>query len=145
MKYKIYKITSTQTKDVYIGKTIHTLNKRFISHCTKYGQCCFNLYDYCSSFQVVCYDDAKIELIEETDDIDREKYWIRKLDCCNYDYNKKPEEYIYKRIDDRYKQGFIYAFEYRHKGTKIRKTGVDYDKLLAWVLDWYARNDVIFD
>ena len=33
---KIYKITSKQTDDVYIGSTIQELNKRLIHHKAKY-------------------------------------------------------------------------------------------------------------
>ena len=56
---KIYKITSEQTDNVYIGSTIQKLNRRFTGHKTDYK----NGHNK-SSKEIVKYDDARIELIE---------------------------------------------------------------------------------
>lgn len=59
---KIYKITSKQTDKIYVGSTIQTLNKRFISHKTRYK--CGNHHNM-ASCEILKYDDAIIELIED--------------------------------------------------------------------------------
>ena len=138
-------ISSHETSDVYIGITEQTLKLRFGRHKRHYTAYCNDKYGYCSSFQVVCYEDAKIQQIDESDDSEREKYWIRKLDCCNFICNKKPEDYIYKHKAKDCKQGFIYRFYYRHNGKNIQKVSINYDKLLDWVLKWFEENNVLFD
>ena len=55
---KIYKITSEQTDKIYIGSTIQTLNRRFSQHNFTKKKCSI------TSNQIVKYEDAKIELIE---------------------------------------------------------------------------------
>jgi len=62
---KIYKIVSDQTENVYIGSTIEkTLSNRLAGHRKSYkcwlnGKC-----NYCTSFEIVKLEDAKIILIE---------------------------------------------------------------------------------
>ena len=77
---KIYKITSKQTDDVYIGSTCRTLYDRLYMH--KYEKCTM-------SREIMKYDDAIIELIElyprETKEelLWRERYWIENMKCVN--------------------------------------------------------------
>ena len=63
MKGFIYKITSSQTDKIYIGSTICSLQIRLSRHIskTKYET------NNCNSKLIVCYDDHKIELIEEVE------------------------------------------------------------------------------
>ena len=58
---KIYVIRSHQTDQVYIGSTTQSLAKRFSCHKSNYK---INKLDI-SSFEILKYDDAYIELIEE--------------------------------------------------------------------------------
>ena len=80
---KIYKITSPNCDLVYVGKTIQTLNERFSGHHSGANRYAKGLSRYCSSFKVLEYGDAVIELIEETDDHRQERYWIEELNSCN--------------------------------------------------------------
>ena len=79
---KIYKITSKQTDDVYIGSTCKTLNDRFSTHKT-------NSKSRCYSLKIIKYDDVIIELIEEypcetkQELLWRERYWIENMKCIN--------------------------------------------------------------
>ena len=82
----IYKLTSSQTDQVYIGKC-KSLNKRFNQHKCDYKLWLDDKRDFRSSFFLIEYEDVKIELIEETNNFLREVYWIQKLNCCNFDYN----------------------------------------------------------
>lgn len=52
---KIYKITSSQTNEIYIGSTCQTLNKRFSKHFSENDS---------TSKKITQYEDCKIELIE---------------------------------------------------------------------------------
>lgn len=59
MKGFIYKITSSQSDKIYIGSTKSSLKKRLRSHHTE--------KKYVSAQLIICYDDHKIELIEEVE------------------------------------------------------------------------------
>jgi hypothetical protein len=68
---RIYKITSSQTDNVYIGSTKKILSDRFLKH--------KHTSNSTSSKIILQYDDAKIELIEEVEleqRYIRERYWI---------------------------------------------------------------------
>ena len=60
-KGQIYTIRSHQTDDVYIGSTCSPLHKRLTEHKSKYK----TNNRYTSSFEIVKYDDAYIELLED--------------------------------------------------------------------------------
>ena len=76
---KIYKIIDNTNGNVYIGKTEQKyLCERLSSH----------KYDYktgkrVSSGKIIKNGDYKIELIEETHDDSRERYWIINTECVN--------------------------------------------------------------
>lgn len=61
----IYKLTSPKTDIIYIGSTVQKLSVRLSKHKHDYKRYLNKKYNYVSSFQVVKYDDAKIELIEQ--------------------------------------------------------------------------------
>ena len=81
---KIYKITSTQTNKIYIGSTTKKyLSSRFNEHKHIYRRHTEDkTKPFCSSFDIIKFDDAIIELIElyNCNDKDeqhrREKYYI---------------------------------------------------------------------
>lgn len=85
MKGRVYAIRSHQTKDIYIGSTIETLSRRMGGHRSDYKRQHSNL----SSFNILKYDDAYIELIEEVEFESkdhlraREGHYIRIMDCVN--------------------------------------------------------------
>lgn len=72
-KGKIYCIRSHQTNRVYIGSTINTLTKRFSNHKKDYRTYQTNnkAGTYCSSFEILKYEDCYIELIENYPCIDK--------------------------------------------------------------------------
>jgi hypothetical protein len=70
---RVYKITSEQTELIYIGSTIKTLKERLRKHYSNFkqylnGKCKINY----SSFELVQYNDCKIELLHEIECMDRE-------------------------------------------------------------------------
>jgi hypothetical protein len=62
---KIYKIVSDKTDKVYIGSSVKPLNQRFNAHTYEYRQWNDGKHHYVTSFEILQYDDARIELIEE--------------------------------------------------------------------------------
>lgn len=61
-KGKIYKITSPNTNNVYIGSTIRTLKARMYNHMFNFRNCAPKAC--CASYNVIKYQNAQIELIE---------------------------------------------------------------------------------
>jgi hypothetical protein len=86
---KIYAIRSHQTENVYIGSTAQTLSQRFSGHRRSYKKFLNNEYCYMTSFEILQYDDAYIELIEAfscniVEELrKKEGEYIRKMDCVN--------------------------------------------------------------
>ena len=84
----IYRITSESTPLVYIGSTTKSLKKRFWGHKASYKGWLESKIEYVTSFEILKFDDAKIELIEEfpCDDIQelrrREGEIIRQTENC---------------------------------------------------------------
>ena len=74
MKYKIYKLIDNTNGDIYIGMTTN-LRRRLSQHKNKYNDCL--------SRKIIANGDYRIELIEETDDKTRERYWIENTECIN--------------------------------------------------------------
>ena len=72
--YKIYKIIDNTNGNVYIGRTTMKLTVRLRKHKTRQS---------CMCREIIKNGDYKIELIEETDDKSRERYWIENTDCVN--------------------------------------------------------------
>jgi hypothetical protein len=62
---KIYKLTSSQTDKVYIGSTIRSLNDRFSNHKCSYKSWLKSQMNNITSYDLLQYDDVKIELIKE--------------------------------------------------------------------------------
>ena len=75
---KIYKIIDNTNGNVYIGKTKKRLCDRMAGHRYDYRN-----NGYCSSREIIKNGDYKIELIEETEDESRERYWIENTECIN--------------------------------------------------------------
>ena len=90
----IYKITNSENEFVYIGKTVKSLQERLSEHELDYGgwlnRGCRRYY--VSSFEVLKFDNYKIELVEKVDDYsllsEREKYHINDIQCVNLLHNR---------------------------------------------------------
>ena len=80
-KTRIYKITSPQTSDMYIGvfSGADTLDDRLVVHKNAYVRFMDGTDSYCSSFPIIIFDDCKIELVEHYKCINKtqmNKRWI---------------------------------------------------------------------
>jgi len=87
---KIYSIRSHQTDDIYIGSTVQFLYMRLAGHRRDYNSWVDGKkISYKTSYQIMKYDDAYIELIEECPCNDknelnrREGQMIREMNCVN--------------------------------------------------------------
>lgn len=86
---KIYRIWSLSTPEIYIGCTCSRLSARMAQHRARYKKYLGGNGRYISSFDILKYGDARIELIGDAPCACREElnakhgYYIRKLDCVN--------------------------------------------------------------
>ena len=97
---RIYKITSNETDYIYIGSTTQQFDVRFQKHKVDYKRHSNNKFPYMSSFEIVKYTDAKIELIHEglfegRGDLENyERDTIRTSPSCVNIYKKQTDEEI---------------------------------------------------
>ena len=96
---KIYKITSSETNNIYIGSTTQKyLSVRLQEHKRNYKRHLNKKYGYTSSYEIIKYNDCKIELLESypCDCIEelrkREGYWQRKIPCVNIRIEKRTKK-----------------------------------------------------
>lgn len=88
-KGKIYCIRSLQTDKVYVGSTVETLSSRMSKHRYCYKKFLNSSEKYCSSFEILKYEDAYIELIKLypcscKSELEREEgQYIREMNCVN--------------------------------------------------------------
>ena len=86
---KIYKLVSNHTDKIYIGSTVQTLSKRIGGHRSNYKAYLNGRGNNVTSFQLVCFPDCKIYLIElcncnsKIELEQRERYYIESIECCN--------------------------------------------------------------
>ena len=136
----IYKIWSLSTDEIYIGSTTQNLSKRMSTHRGHYKMYQNGKYTYTTSFKILEYGDAKIELIERVDCkcreelIAREGHYIRTLDCVN------------KVIPDRTRKEQQDAYTASHK-TEKKKYDKEYHiknavKKCNIAREWYQKNKI---
>jgi hypothetical protein len=135
-KGKIYKLWSPSCSEVYIGSTTSPLIKRLWEHRSDLGCFLKGKKNYRTSFEIIKYQDAKIELIElypcnSRKELDsREGFFIKNTKCINStiagrnkaqyyqdnkilicekkrDYHNKNKERINKRRRELYKLRII--------------------------------------
>lgn len=86
---KIYAIRSHKTDEIYIGSTLQPLYMRLSAHKRNYKRYKNGSYHYVSSYKILEYEDAYIELIEDypcerKEELNRrEGQYIRSMDCVN--------------------------------------------------------------
>jgi len=116
MECYIYSIRSHQTKDIYIGSTKQKLSSRMSGHRRNYRSWINKKFDYISSFELLKYEDAYIELIEKVEVKTNQELrklegeHIRKIDCVNKliagrtqkeNYEEKKEQILKKAKENR--------------------------------------------
>lgn len=90
--YNIYKISSTLGNKCYIGQTKKTLKERLAYHVKDYKLFKKQRETYTSSydiFELYGIENCTIELIEQVDNIEREKYYINQYEHSVNKMNKR--------------------------------------------------------
>jgi len=106
---RVYTIRSHQTTDIYIGSTIQTLSMRMAYHRSDYKKYLNETHNFITSFEIIKYGDAYIELLYEDEfeskDALRKKEgeYIREMNCVN------------RCIAGRTKEEFNQAYYQEHK------------------------------
>jgi hypothetical protein len=107
---KIYQVKSDHTDDVYIGSTTTKLSQRFSKHKNHYKRYLVGKGRYITSFKILEYGDAYIELLEDypcESNIElehREAELIRELDCVNKIIPGRTLKEYYQDNKDKIKQ-----------------------------------------
>ena len=86
----IYKVTNNINGKVYVGKTLHPVEKRWKEHCQDYKKERYKKRPLYRAMQKYGETNFSIEQLEEcsADTLnDREVYWIEKLGSFKYGYN----------------------------------------------------------
>lgn len=111
----IYKIVSNQTNKIYIGSTTQELSKRFCRHKSDYRL----QKNKIGSFEVLQYDDARIVMIEEFEDISKEElifyeqyhFELNEENVCNirkpYLSKSAREQYLIDYRSSRERKDFV--------------------------------------
>ena len=85
----IYSIRSYQTELIYIGSTFGTLRQRLFKHKQNFKNFNLQKYNYVSSYEIVKYDDAYVELVKTYENVNKmelrkfEGEHIRQNKCVN--------------------------------------------------------------
>ena len=134
---KIYKIVDNTNENIYVGKTIQTLKRRLAQH---------KSHKNCSSRKILANEDYKIELIEETDDKTRERYWIENSNCINEqipgrtdEERRKRKKETRKEYDKKNKDKKKQCDKrYRDKNKEYRKSWGEHNNLLKIDIDIFS-------
>lgn len=126
-KARIYKITSPNTDKVYIGATRTGLNRRFTMH-----NMCFRSWQngkqhLTTSFKILECGDAKIELIEELKNVNKQQISEREaeaqrntLHCVNKKREgRTPEQYYKDNRDTLLLRSKLRYWKNKNKKTKL--------------------------
>ena len=146
---KIYTIRSHQTDKIYIGSTTQPLSKRLSYHKTQYKQYLNGKSNFVSSYDILQYEDAYIELLEEypcenkLQLCKREGELIRGGNCVNKRIEGRTDKQYKEENKDKIKE------YYQQNKDKLDENHKDYyeqnkDKILEYNKDYYQKNkDII--
>lgn len=147
---KLYKIWSPSHPDeIYIGSTTQRLVKRIGEHRRKYKLHLNGKYRYTTSFKIMAYGDARIELIEKfpckckEELIAREGYYIRTLDCVNKVIpDRTPKQYYQANRERIAQRGKKYREANREKIAQKKKEyrQANREKIAQRVEKYYKNN-----
>lgn len=153
-KYFIYQLISSFTDKNYVGHTISTIRKRFNSHKNDYKKYLKGSQNYISSFEIIKYNDFKIDILEEgicnsrNELLERETSWIEYYGdkCVNikkYVNNKKEnrKHKIYKLLSSHTDKIYV-GYTIRSLNTRLWAHRVDYRKYLKSELDYISSIEI---
>ena len=128
MTGSIYKITNILNGKMYIGKTLHSIQKRFQEHIKDSQKVRYDkrpLYDAMNkygieNFELTLVENAEAELLDE-----REKYWIEYYDTYKNGYNatlggEGKTLYDYDQLIEDYLSGSLIKEVSQHFGCDVK-------------------------
>jgi hypothetical protein len=108
---RIYKIVSSQTDKVYVGSTTNLLKYRLSEHKYDYKRFQNGIGHYVTSYEIVKYEDAIIQLLEENEFENkkelhkRERYFIETIDnVVNKRIPARTKKELNKKYNDTHKE-----------------------------------------
>jgi hypothetical protein len=119
----IYKITSPQTDKVYIGSTSNSIDKRFDQHKRGYTLYKSGKATYISSYEILKFDDAIIEVLEEGEFEDKKEMLMKERKHIEATSNNNVNKISPIKTKEEYKAFF------KEYGKEYRKTNKESIKL----------------
>jgi len=155
-KSKIYKLTSSNSNEIYIGSTTLNLSKRKAHHIWYYKNHLLNKVKYITSFKIIEYGgNIDICLLEEYSCSNkeqlhqRERFYIENNNCVNKviptrtkkEYNELNKELIREKRKEAYKINRYYELN----KVKIKEDRKEYyqinkDNIIKARKEYYERN-----
>jgi len=157
---KIYKITNSENKEIYIGSTCHSLNCRMNGHRSD-----FKRGKTISSREILKYQDPLIVLIEDypcnskDELLKREQFYILNNDCVNKniparndeqkkeykseidkEYRKSNKESISIKSKNRYATNEEYKAKRKAASDVFRNNPENKETIIEQKKDWYEAN-----
>jgi len=141
---KIYMITTNKIYEVYIGSTIQTLEERLSSHKSDYKRWLKGEKKYCTSFEILQYDDCEILLVEDYPCESKKELrlkegeYICEMDCVNKVIPSRSRKEYFKEYYQKNKEILSqnmkeYMKEYSQK-SEVK------EKLKAYNKEYYQNN-----
>ena len=132
---RIYVLKSNETDKVYIGSTTKSLSERLRLHKKDYKRWLKDNYHYVSSFEIIQYSDAFIELLEQVDVEDKTE--LHKIEGR---YIKDNMNCVNKRIAGRNKKQYLIDNIDKVKERKKRYYRDNKDKIIEQVKQYCDDN-----
>ena len=120
---KIYTIRSNQTDNIYIGSTCSPLSKRLYEHKSSYKKYLNGKYHFVSSYDILQYEDAYIELLEEYPCENKEQLCKREGELIRGGSNC-----VNKRIEGKKDEDYLKNY-YKDNKEKLLQQGKEYRKI----------------
>jgi hypothetical protein len=146
---RVYTIRSRQTNELYIGSTTQALSMRIAQHRRNYKGYLNKTQKYITSFKILQYNDAYIELLfegefESKDALQkREGEYIRSMECVNrciagrtkQEYRDENKEQILERNKKYYEDNKEQIIEHQKQYYEENK-----EQILKYHNEYYYKN-----
>lgn len=131
---RIYKLISSECKEVYIGSTIKTLKERLLSHRWSYTRYLNGTFAYLTAYEILKYVDVKIELLFEG-----EFNTKREMHRLEGEYIKNTENCINRCIMG-FRKEYLNKYKQTHQDQIKEYREKNKDKQNAYNKEYYILN-----
>ncbi len=141
LKGKIYKLVSSQTDKIYIGSTTNYLSVRFSIHKYHYNRFINKTYNYISSFELMKYNDCKIELIQDFQCENRRDLLIKECEIVKQHSNCVNRQYKPRKSKKEYMKEYHYHYYLNNKDKKKQYYLQNKEKILNRYKSYYYNDN----